>query len=764
MNKARFIGKKVFQYIMSIFMLVSIPCFTLYAEPIEPILSKNELDSLLNKIDKFKQDTNLVVSLLSIANYYLINDIEKSDPYIKKALALSEKLKYKNGQIKSLCYQAVFLSSTLKDTLPAVKAIEKAIFISEKEGDYEMEAYSWYTRGLWLSNDNVNLAEKYYTKSRALYKRAGNNILEAFVLKCIADLHLYQNRLKLSLSELIDALRILQEVEYKKLHYTYDLIGTVYRLMGNYESALRYSLLTLKSAKETNDTIDIPLFYRRVGQVFKEINHYSEAIKYFEIVLQKALTDGGKYRYLRFAASNIAILLTQSGEAKKALEFYQKTVLLRPVKYGSSDYCIDCQTLGDIYFSLKQYDKAEKYYVEMLNLNEETYNNDYFNLASYIKIANFYIGRGKFQKAKEYIVKELEQQTLKSLSDMAIIHWQQFKVDSAEGNYISAIKHYQTYKSLNDSIFNDKKINQIASLNIQFETKIKEQNIVSLNAQNKQQQAILNQREFERNVFIAGAIVLSLLLWLSINRYRIKQKTNAKLHEQQGIINNKNEILKSLIKEKEELIISKDKLIIEKEWLIKEVHHRVKNNLQMICTLLYTQASYLKDNNALAAINEAQQRIQAVSLIHQKLYQSANLQLVNMKNYVHELVDNLKDNFDVSKKIEFILKVDSFDMDISKAIPIGLILNEAITNCLKYAFMEDSRKVITIQLQSTCDQTIVLSVRDNGRGLLDELSILKSNSLGINMMKGLSRQINAEFSIKNDNGTVVTVLIKESKD
>src|SRR5690606_22707984 len=173
-----------------------------------------------------------------------------------------------------------------------------------------------------------------------------------------------------------------------------------------------------------------------------------------------------------------------------------------------------------------------------------------------------------------------------------------------------------------------------------------QQKIGILTAENREQKVILEKRVFERNVFTAGTIMLMLLLLISVNRYQIKQKANKQLKEQQDIINKNIEVLNNLLKEKEELLQIKDKLIVEKEWLIKEVHHRVKNNLQMISTLLYSQATYLKDKAVIAAINDSQQRIHAISLIHQKLYQSDSLLFVNMKSYIHELVDFLKETFD----------------------------------------------------------------------------------------------------------------------
>ena len=764
MSRAKVICKSTMLNITGIFLLVIFLCAETNAEPIEPIPTKDFVNKLIGRINKDKPDTNLVNSLLTIAGYYLYAEDTASEPYINRALTLSEKLLYKKGVIKSLCYQAAFLSFTSKDTIPAFNAIEKAIALSKKGNNIEMEAYAWYARGLWLSNGNTNISKQYYFTARMLYNKAGNRVKEAYVLKCIADIHLSENNLELSLHKLLEALKIYQDAGDVNPFYTYDLIGTVYRHMGNYAEALKYSFLTLRFAEERKDTTDIALFYIRIAEIYKGLNQYGEAIQFFQIALQKASTDENNYGYSRLAASNIADLFTISDKPNEALKFYQNTISTRPAKYGSVEYWIDGRTLGDIYFSLKQYDKAENHYLQMLASTEKMYDNDYFNLMSYIKMADFYISRSKFTQANKYVSKAFRQKALKSMTTRASIHWQQYKIDSASANYLSAIKHYQLYKALNDSIFNEKKINQVASLQIQYETEKKEKDIINLMDKNKQQQIKLRERLFERNMLIAGAVMLALLLWLSINRYLIKQKSNRQLLSQQEIIKSKNEILNNLITEKEDLLQLKDKLIAEKEWLIKEVHHRVKNNLQMVCTLLYTQANYLKDDKALAAINEGQQRIQAISLIHQKLYQSDNLQLVNMKSYVHELVDYLKDSFDISRDIEFNLLIDSIELDISRSIPVGLILNEAITNSLKYAFQNGKRKIISIQLQRKQDNKITLLIKDNGKGLPDNYNPLYSNTLGINMMQGLSKQINADFSIRSEKGTVIILEFEETSD
>src|SRR5690606_38070652 len=177
---------------------------------------------------------------------------------------------------------------------------------------------------------------------------------------------------------------------------------------------LKYSLETIESAQKTKDTVDIPLFYLRVGNVFKELNQPTEAIYYFSKVFKKAQTDGEKFDLLRVSASNISNMLIQNGKPEEALLFYKRAIALNPVKTGSLDYCTDQRTLGDIYFSLKQYEKAEKHYIQMLELNEKNSFADYFNLVSFLKLGDFYISQSKFAKAKEYTNRAMVQNSLKS--------------------------------------------------------------------------------------------------------------------------------------------------------------------------------------------------------------------------------------------------------------------------------------------------------------------------------------------------------------
>ncbi|HEX8023278.1 sensor histidine kinase, partial [Mucilaginibacter sp.] len=211
------------------------------------------------------------------------------------------------------------------------------------------------------------------------------------------------------------------------------------------------------------------------------------------------------------------------------------------------------------------------------------------------------------------------------------------------------------------------------------------------------------------------------------------------------------------------LIADKDRLIDEKDWLLKEVHHRVKNNLQIVMSLLNTQSAFLKNNAALAAIRESQNRVQAIALIHQKLYSSSNVAYIDIAVYISELVSYLADCYSAHERgIRFEQQIEAVKMDVAQAVPVGLMLNEAITNAIKYAF-PNRRGYINISLGVLDDNNMMLNIADDGIGLPEDFDIKEASSLGMEMMKALSKQLGGSFKMENNNGVVITLIFRAEK-
>jgi len=177
--------------------------------------------------------------------------------------------------------------------------------------------------------------------------------------------------------------------------------------------------------------------------------------------------------------------------------------------------------------------------------------------------------------------------------------------------------------------------------------------------------------------------------------------------------------------------------------------------LHTVICLLESQARYL-ENDALRAIESSQNRIYAMSLIHQKLYQSDDIKTIDMASYIPELIQSLQQSFETDGKIQFHIQVDRVELGLSQAIPLGLILNEAVTNCIKYAF-PDERKGDVFVLMSKDGELITLEIIDNGVGIPDNQSEKETGSLGFKLIKGLSDDIHADFTCETEFGTKIII-------
>lgn len=197
----------------------------------------------------------------------------------------------------------------------------------------------------------------------------------------------------------------------------------------------------------------------------------------------------------------------------------------------------------------------------------------------------------------------------------------------------------------------------------------------------------------------------------------------------------------------------------EIELLLKEIHHRVKNNLQTISSLLNLQSATISDPAALKAVQESQNRVRSMSLIHQKLYQDKNLATVEMKDYLETLAQTLLDTYgNMEGRVKLHFPMSDLELDVDTAIPLGLIANELITNSLKYAFPEDRRGKIEVSLSLDDDQQYCLRIADDGLGIQAHTNTQTGTGFGSRLIQLLAIQLNGRVEIQDDGG--VTTLIK----
>lgn len=202
----------------------------------------------------------------------------------------------------------------------------------------------------------------------------------------------------------------------------------------------------------------------------------------------------------------------------------------------------------------------------------------------------------------------------------------------------------------------------------------------------------------------------------------------------------------------------------EKEVLLREIHHRVKNNMQIISSLLKLQSAYIKDKKYSDIYKESQNRIIAMSLIHEKLYQSRDFTKIDSKGYIKELVNGLVQSYEVPGRITFIVNVEIASLSINNAVPCGLLINELVSNSVKYGFPDGRDGEIRISLHPIEDNKIELIVSDNGIGIPENIDFRKADSWGLRLITILAEnQLHGEINLDRGKGTEFRIIFKDVK-
>lgn len=705
----------------------------------------------LKQLPHAPADTTRVKLLLNLGGYYLYKaeehraDLDSALLMVREANKLSETLPYEKWKTECL-WLLGFCHFERQETAQGKAVFEQIIAPIQKSGDLTLEAETLMKMGSYMHRNHKTYETciAYFQRAILLYRKIGEKEKPIAALKEIADIHLNQGKLAESENELLEVIELYKAIGYKNLHYTYDLLSAINSLKGNLNRALFFAHEMIKSMETTGDSTSAGTFYARLGRTYAELGQTEKSIEWYK----KAHAKDPANNY--YVCISITRGLIKIGKAKEALDFVNNTALKNP-PVRTLDKARLATALGDCYSAMKQYEPAEKSYLKMVELESQIRKNNAFTASVNYTLGDFYVNWHRYPTAAPYLQAVLAIPegivTAQQLKDTYLLL---FKVDSAQGNYLSAIRYFQVHKQLNDSIFNEAKSRQIEELQIQYETNKKEQDLAFLQKESTLQESRLQQANLAKNLSFGGGGLLLLVLGLLYNRSRHRRLTNRRLELQQIEINQTNRTLQHLLEEKERLL--------------REIHHRVKNNLQIVMSLLNSQSAYLENDTALEAIRESQQRIHSISLIHQKLYQSENAALIEMPVYIRELTEYLQDSFNTGQSIRFDLQIDPIELDVTQAVPVGLILNEAISNAIKYAFPNQQTGAISISMQHTEEGRLKLVTADNGVGLPPDFDIEKTNSLGMSLMRGLSEQLNGSFDLKSANGLAIHISFEQTTE
>ena len=323
-----------------------------------------------------------------------------------------------------------------------------------------------------------------------------------------------------------------------------------------------------------------------------------------------------------------------------------------------------------------------------------------------------------------------------------------YKAYEALEQYPKAVEYTKEYILLNDSMYKEQEQEAIAEIQTKYETEKKELEIDILNKANALKENQLSQSKSaqrRQSIYTIITIIgLIIAIFISLFVYRLYQQKRKGVEE----LSQKNEII-SEQKEKNEI-------------LLKEIHHRVKNNLQVISSLLDLQSDNIEDEKALLAVEDGQSRVKAMALIHQKLYQNKDVGSISFRDYTDQLCKQIAAVYTSNKKVEVNIEAEEVLLDIDTAVPLGLILNELLSNAYKYAFKTIDKGILSIQLKEQNVGEYQLLVADNGAGLSQDFEWKKAKSLGLRLVRRLSKQLFGSASYTYENGAIFKINFKDT--
>nr|WP_315224426.1 sensor histidine kinase [uncultured Flavobacterium sp.] len=710
-------------------------------------IDKAEMHLLLKKINTGEDNEQKANNLLKAVQYYLDKmdasqtDIDSAALFNTRSIYISRKYNVRNNIAQSMQLEGE-IAIKRGNNAKGNELFNKALNYAQKYKLKKEEAaiYTSFAHNA-AETDNLNKI-KFLSHAASLYKETDDYKNEAKIYYELSVLFNSIDNSAASIKYSYKSIEIKKRLKSNDLYQEYTMLAIGYRVQGSYEKALSYALNAEKTAEIMKaNGLWKSLIYDLIGTICSELKFYDKSTVYYKKAIAISQENNDREGVTAITI-NTATSLYKRGKITEALEILDNGFNY----YHTNDCEVGYSSLYIlIYCKLKEYHKAKPYYEKLLKCRNTLEKKDNIQQEKmYYALINYLIKTGQANETYVYIdkLKELAKKN-NDIFNLAQLELTYFESDSATGNYLGAIKHLKNHQKLNDSLFNINNSKQFADLQLKYETEKKDKNIKFLKQQSELQNTKLKNEVVIRYIFIASLAVTFIILALLYNRYCIKRKNNTVLEAQQEEINIKNKKLSNLLK--------------EKEWLLKEIHHRVKNNLQIVISLLNTQSAYLENEDALQAIQKSQNRMQAMSLIHQKLYQTDNLSSINMSWYIQELTCYLKESFDNDNRVRFELDTQSLELDVAQAVPLGLILNEAVSNAIKYAFPE-RKGIINIKFIETEENIFLLQIKDNGIGLPDGFQPTEMNSLGMDLITGLTEQLDGTFDITTDNGVSITII------
>ena len=550
-------------------------------------------------------------------------------------------------------------------------------------------------------------------------------------------------------------------------------IGTIYDSKSDYKNSLRYYFYALKYGKRTKDIDLLADVYQNLGVTYYSLGNLPESLKmHFKSLryYDKLNDDNGKADEY----NSIGNVYADQGKNEQAIAMYKRSLKLAlriKDKDGIGNAYVN---LGIVYKDLNRYQEAIKMYDKALGVYASVddrqgmaivYNDQaklYFNngnyqeaIASceialknsvsvnavsevtnaYLTMSRVYIKLGDLKKARELIDLSLRQSlAIREKQNIKDTYWVLIQLDSASNDYQAAFKHQKLWLSYRDSIVNQEAEEKSYQTVLQYsfdkkaglEKAKNDKAIFRLNQRNK----LSSQQQRYLVIILVVLLVSGIVVWYFARRS----------------INNRKQLAAFLANENQ-----------HKEMLLQEVHHRVNNSLQMISSLLSIQADSTENDEIRDYLHKSENRIQSMSVMHQLLHLSDSKLEVNMQDYFNGVLDFYTTLLESKPNIKLNVSVPSVSFHTKLAMPLAIILNELITNSLKYAFPKNEGEITVSLTPETDSDRWIFSLKDNGIGFQPKEGPQDQSSLGLTLVQLMTKQIAGTLTIQSEGQMTVVI-------
>nr|WP_315207694.1 sensor histidine kinase [uncultured Flavobacterium sp.] len=568
---------------------------------------------------------------------------------------------------------------------------------------------------------------------------SGNAKLSRKISYALAIIFHRQTKYTLSTPLFLSLLKFKKELTQDQLKEVYLRLETSYRAIGQFSNAIQIRQLRINNG-----------FVDNFWELYYASGLHREAIQDFKLFEKFPVSDDfEKVRYF----SKIGNLYLDYQKPDSAIYYFSKMK-------QSADYIIKNKN----YLGKTPYSEMIKYYLKALaqaNISEGYMLKKKFSMAIptfnraivfcnqikevdqkiriWLNLAQCYIALNTPSSAKAYLDSSRTAMRSKRMLANELKVFKLFAIYSEQiGDNKAYIANMESYLKLKDSVLAINQKNQSTLLLTTID--VQRQKLLFVTKKNELN--ISNQDRYRQKqiIFYTTASILFLIVITALfyHNMTIQRKTRI------AIANQNEQLLKN------EIEISKQNA--EKEIMLKEIHHRVKNNLQLVHSLLNLQKRRLQNEDIKQSLEAIQIRIKSMAMVHQQLYGDGNLKEIDVRVYIENLVVHLKNIFiNELHEVELVYDIDKIALHLDKAIPVGLIINEAVLNSFKYAFrnQKSGRLKISFTKKETAYELIV---EDNGVGFTDQE--IKSTSLGLQLIKGMASQLKASYYCVSEKGTL----------